>query len=610
MVFEKKSRVIATYSKRKQFVRVVRDTWKEDDILRDIRSEPPKKQLTSTHELTNFPPRPVREAQSRFAPGLSSLRVDLAQSGSLLDVVKSEPRQSYHPRQVSGKRVMRREPVPQPTPIHHLLKDSELFKSPSVFHSNFSSQLLPSPRTVECEENKENHVLLPTDFITPAPPNVTRRREVPDSPVQNTTKPPPSPMLLSPVQTKPPPSPMVLSLVQNTTRPPPMVLSPVKMESHLSPPTADPILIAPLCPPSLGISPTQQNGQDSTSPQQNVSIGQDSISPQHTAQDSRSPQHTASFGQDAISPQKNGQDSRSPQPTTLFGNDSTMAELSMDLSAMSVAEMSITSNSELPPPQETPATKIAFNRSLMLSQSVPSFNKLMTQCNKVDSLMKLVEHESSIRKIGEGTFGEVFMGERVVYKIIPVGGDTIINEVDQTTYENAFQEIVVSRQLSDLASDKVENGKAFCQLIDVVYCRGSYPTTLLKAWDEFRKPENERPDTLPEDQQYVVLLSHYSGIQLEEFCSNHNLTPDETHSILRQICCSLAAAEQKYQFEHRELQRERERERGKIGERKRIAILSAGIYERYIVLDHFIACGMLDTIPPCQVLTTDRALRH
>ena len=58
-------------------------------------------------------------------------------------------------------------------------------------------------------------------------------------------------------------------------------------------------------------------------------------------------------------------------------------------------------------------------------------------------------------------------------------------------------------------------------------------------------------DTLPEDQQYVVLLSHYSGIQLEEFCSNHNLTPDETHSILRQICCSLAAAEQKYQFEHR-----------------------------------------------------------
>lgn len=43
---------------------------------------------------------------------------------------------------------------------------------------------------------------------------------------------------------------------------------------------------------------------------------------------------------------------------------------------------------------------------------------------------------------------------------------------------------------------------------------------------------------------YVVLLCKYSGVQLEEYCEAHKLTPDQAHSIVRQICCSLAAAEQ------------------------------------------------------------------
>ena len=60
-----------------------------------------------------------------------------------------------------------------------------------------------------------------------------------------------------------------------------------------------------------------------------------------------------------------------------------------------------------------------------------------------------------IRKIGEGSFGEVFMGQDTVYKVVPVGGDQEINDVEQTTFENAFQEIAVSRKLSDLAGDQV-----------------------------------------------------------------------------------------------------------------------------------------------------------
>jgi len=42
----------------------------------------------------------------------------------------------------------------------------------------------------------------------------------------------------------------------------------------------------------------------------------------------------------------------------------------------------------------------------------------------------------------------------------------------------------------------------------------------------------------------VVLLSKYSGVQLEDYCRDNTLTPDQAHSIVRQITCSLAAAEQ------------------------------------------------------------------
>ena len=47
------------------------------------------------------------------------------------------------------------------------------------------------------------------------------------------------------------------------------------------------------------------------------------------------------------------------------------------------------------------------------------------------------------------------MGVDTVYKIVPVGGEVEINDVEQTSFENAFQEIVVSRKLSDLAGDQV-----------------------------------------------------------------------------------------------------------------------------------------------------------
>ena len=48
-------------------------------------------------------------------------------------------------------------------------------------------------------------------------------------------------------------------------------------------------------------------------------------------------------------------------------------------------------------------------------------------------------------------------------------------------------------QLSITFHLQVQMGKAFCQLKDVVFCKGVYPEVLLKAWDDFQGTENQRP---------------------------------------------------------------------------------------------------------------------
>ena len=40
------------------------------------------------------------------------------------------------------------------------------------------------------------------------------------------------------------------------------------------------------------------------------------------------------------------------------------------------------------------------------------------------------------------------MDDDTVYKVVPVGGDVVINESEQTSYDNALQEILVSKMLS------------------------------------------------------------------------------------------------------------------------------------------------------------------
>ncbi|VDN42347.1 unnamed protein product, partial [Gongylonema pulchrum] len=104
-------------------------------------------------------------------------------------------------------------------------------------------------------------------------------------------------------------------------------------------------------------------------------------------------------------------------------------------------------------------------------------------------------------KLGEGTFGEVFLvkfeAKTVALKIIPVGGKKLINGDRQKTFREIVAELIVSKELSDL--NRYEDGfstEGFIRLMGTAVVKGIYPKTLVKAWEEYDeqyKSENEHP---------------------------------------------------------------------------------------------------------------------
>ncbi|KAI4879843.1 hypothetical protein NFI96_007294 [Prochilodus magdalenae] len=104
-------------------------------------------------------------------------------------------------------------------------------------------------------------------------------------------------------------------------------------------------------------------------------------------------------------------------------------------------------------------------------------------------------------KIGEGTFGEVFStvtdsNQTVALKIIPVEGPQKVNGEPQKTFGEILHEIIISKELSSLNSKENNQTNGFIGLNNLHCVRGSYPSTLLKAWDKFdreKESENDRP---------------------------------------------------------------------------------------------------------------------
>ncbi|KAL5276373.1 GSG2 family protein [Megaselia abdita] len=157
------------------------------------------------------------------------------------------------------------------------------------------------------------------------------------------------------------------------------------------------------------------------------------------------------------------------------------------------------------------------------------------------------------KKIGEGTYGEVFMTESgVVLKIIPIEGNQDITGEAQKKFGEILPEIIITQSLSQLP-DTDNSGGRFVKVFGVKSVFGSYPSYLKTLWEEYdeeKASDNEHPKVFPDNQLYIVLELENAGRDLESFKFLNSI---QSNSVFLQVTLSLAIAEKAFQFEHRDL---------------------------------------------------------
>ena len=174
------------------------------------------------------------------------------------------------------------------------------------------------------------------------------------------------------------------------------------------------------------------------------------------------------------------------------------------------------------------------NDSMLGEPDIDILAKVLSKCtdNKIIAFGDLYDDEvlSNTRKIGEGSYGEVFLLNYTrtapsVLKIVPVDGRREVNDQPQTKLSDMLAEIVVSTELNRLKGYKSKLGNeysapSFITLRKCTLVEGSYPTKLLEKWDDFNElkgSENCRPDDnlfldeLSEWEQRFVALEYENG---------------------------------------------------------------------------------------------------
>lgn len=152
-----------------------------------------------------------------------------------------------------------------------------------------------------------------------------------------------------------------------------------------------------------------------------------------------------------------------------------------------------------------------------------------------------------ITKLNEASYSEVFMqdsskiGFSKIYKIIPFGNE----ELNQSPIQDILQELSIAKLVMTL--------DGFVDILDVAVVKGKYPPYLLQLWDEYNEEygsENYRPDTFTDNQLYCVIVQSNAGTDLERYELD---SWADAESVFWQTVTALAQAEEKYQFEHRDL---------------------------------------------------------
>ncbi|XP_040575175.1 serine/threonine-protein kinase haspin homolog [Lepeophtheirus salmonis] len=163
------------------------------------------------------------------------------------------------------------------------------------------------------------------------------------------------------------------------------------------------------------------------------------------------------------------------------------------------------------------------------------------------------------KKVGEGTFGEVYLLNALesdseyppVLKLIPVDGSQLVNNEPQTTMLEVLTEIKVSLYLSNLG--RLEKTPNFVSINKCHIVSGHYPKVLLRLWDDYdtlKESLNVRPDYFECDQKYIAFEFSNGGVDLE---TTTLYNANQGISVFNQVAHALAVAEEQLGFEHRDL---------------------------------------------------------
>ncbi|KAI3806484.1 hypothetical protein L1987_22391 [Smallanthus sonchifolius] len=162
----------------------------------------------------------------------------------------------------------------------------------------------------------------------------------------------------------------------------------------------------------------------------------------------------------------------------------------------------------------------------------------------------------SIAKIGEGTYGEVFVAGGTVCKVVPFNGDLLVNGEIPKKAEELLEEVMLSLTLNELRGNDTHIHNvcpSFIQTLSLRVCDGAYDDDMIRAWEEWDKKhfsENDHPTEFAEKQRFVVFVQEHGGQDLESFVL---LNFNEARSLLVQVAMALAVAEAAFEFEHRDL---------------------------------------------------------
>ncbi|KAI3806141.1 hypothetical protein L1987_22034 [Smallanthus sonchifolius] len=162
----------------------------------------------------------------------------------------------------------------------------------------------------------------------------------------------------------------------------------------------------------------------------------------------------------------------------------------------------------------------------------------------------------SIAKVGEGTYGEVFIAGGTVCKVVPFNGDLLVNGEIQKKAEELLEEVMLSLTLNELRGNNTHIHNVcptFIQTLSLRVCDGAYDDAMIRAWEEWDKKhfsENDHPTEFAEKQRFVVFVQEHGGQDLESFVL---LNFNEARSLLVQVTMALAVAEAAFEFEHRDL---------------------------------------------------------